>query len=153
MEIEGYEDYLIYEDGRIWSKYGKGRFMKPLPDSNGYLHVRLYKDGKSKTMTIHRLIGNAYIPNPENKPEIDHIDNIRQNNDISNLRWVTKSENKRNRAGWGDIPFRGVCKDRNRFKTQIRIDGKLKHIGIYGTPEEAGEAYIQYCTDNNINIY
>ena len=152
MEIEGYPDYLIHLDGRVWSDKGKGRFLKPKPDIYGYLKVDLYKDGKPKNMRIHRLLGEAYIPNPENKPQVDHIDNIRQNNDISNLRWVTHGENQLNRKAYGAIPFRGVSKKGNRFQASKKIDGKLKHIGYYKTAEEASEARIKYCTNNNIML-
>ena len=151
MEIEDYPDYLIYEDGRIWSKYGKGKFLKQNPN-DGYLYVKLCKDGKPKTMSVHRLLGNAYIPNPENKREIDHIDNNRQNNNISNLRWVTRSENQRNKPASGAVPFKGVHKHGNRFQAAIMINGKRKHIGTYGTPEEANEARINFKKDNNIMI-
>ena len=152
MEIEGYENYLIHIDGRVWSKKCKGRFLKPRVAPNGYLRVNLYKDGKCKTNNIHRLLGNAFIPNPENKPEIDHIDNNRQNNNISNLRWVTISENNYNRKAYGAVPFRCVNKVGNRFRTRIIIDGKRKHLGTYDTVEEASEARIKYCTENNIML-
>ena len=152
MEIEGYPDYLIHRDGRVWSKYGKGKFLKPRADSVGYLKVVLCKDGKKKNMRVHRLLGNAYIPNLENKPEIDHIDNIRQNNNIENLRWVTRSENERNKPVSGAIPFRGVTKNGKGFRARIKIDGKEKYLGTYDTAEEAGETYLKYCRENNIMI-
>jgi hypothetical protein len=152
MEIEGFENYLIYEDGRVWSKFGKGRFLKPTVNTAGYLNVCLYKDGKQKQMVIHRLVGNAYIPNHENKPEIDHIDRNKQNNNISNLRWVTRSENQRNKHVYGAVAFRGVYKNRNRFKATITIDGKKEYIGLYKTAEEASEAYINFKKENNIML-
>ena len=126
--------------------------MKPWANNRGYLRVDLCKDGTLKHMLIHRLVGNAYIPNPENKPEIDHIDNIRQNNNTSNLRWVTKSENNYNRSVCGTVPFKGVSKNGNRFRATIRVDGKQKHLGCYDTPEEASKAYLKYCTENNIML-
>ena len=145
MEIEGFEDYLIYEDGRVWSKKkSKGRFLKHGINNIGYVQVTLCKDGKTKTKTIHRLLGKAYIPNPENKPEIDHIDNNRQNNNISNLRWVTKRENQLNKGAYGEVKFKGVYKHGNRFRAHIAVDGKMKHIGCYDTAEEAAEAYKNY---------
>ena len=153
MEIEDYPDYLIYPDGRVYSKFGKGMFMKPPADTYGYLYVGLTKDGKQKNMTIHRLIGNAYIPNPENKPCIDHKDHNRQNNDISNLRWVTHSENNRNRQVSGEIPFKGVCKIGKKFQARIKIDGKRKNLGMFDTAEKASEAYNKCCRENGIIIY
>jgi len=60
---------------------------------NGYLVVDLYKNNKGTKVAIHRLLAEAFIPNPENKPCIDHKDGNRQNNKLSNLRWATYSEN------------------------------------------------------------
>ena len=118
MEIQGYENYIIYEDGRVYNqKYN--RFLKQYVDTGGYFNVNLSKDGKKKHYLIHRLIGQYYIHNPENKPCIDHIDRNRQNNDISNLRWVTHKENsnncsirKNNKSGHKNIYYR---KSRNRW--------------------------------------
>ena len=146
MEVVGFENYLIYDDGRVWSKNGKGMFLKPRVDKDGYLQVFLWKDGKHKNMRVHRLIALYYIENPENKPEVDHFDNNRQNNNISNLRWVSHSENQFNRKSYGAVPFKGVHKKGNKFVAKITINGKSKHIGTYDTPEEASEAY------NNFNI-
>ena len=153
MEIQDYPNYLIYSDGKIWSKYLKGRFLKPSVNSCGYLHLRLCKDGKPKNMTIHRLIALHYIPNPENKEMVDHIDRDRQNNNINNLRWVTHGENQLNKDAYGAIKLRGVYKEGNRFRASIWLDSKQKHIGCYNTPQEASEARTKYINDNNIKIF
>ena len=95
MEIQGYPNYLIYDDGRVQIKK-TGRFMKQCPNTHGYKRVNLSRDGKKKTHDVHRLLGIHFIPNPENKGFIDHIDRCRTNNDVSNLRWATHSENGQN---------------------------------------------------------
>tara|TARA_R110001599_G_C11964616_1_gene633216 strand:- start:202 stop:663 length:462 start_codon:yes stop_codon:yes gene_type:complete len=97
MEVQEYPNYLIYEDGRVFSKK-TNIFLKHSLGINGYFNVSLSKDGKRKTKNIHRLIALHYIPNPENKLCIDHIDRNRQNNDICNLRWVTHTENNNNKG-------------------------------------------------------
>ena len=106
MEIQDYPGYLIYDDGRIWSKprkntrghQRKGRFLKHSKTKNGYHLVALCRDGGQKTFYVSRLLAQYYIPNPENKPEVDHIDRDIDNNHVSNLRWVTCEENCDNRG-------------------------------------------------------
>ena len=141
MEIVGFEDYLIYDDGRVWSKKGKGRFMKHQFNKKGYSQLGLWKDDTYKSMRVHRLIALHYIENPENKPQVDHIDNNRQNNHISNLRWVSHAEQQSNKQAYGAVPLRGVCKKGEKFVAMITIDGKQKYIGIYDTAELASQAY------------
>lgn len=72
--------------------------MKPVPNNNGYLQIKLIAaNGKRKNELIHRLVALHFIDNPESKPEVDHIDRDRQNNNANNLRWLTKSENNKNK--------------------------------------------------------
>ena len=101
MDIENYPEYQIYEDGRVFSKR-KNIFMKPHDNGVGYLYVGLLGERKKKNYTIHRLVALHYIPNPEGKPEVDHIDRNKANNHISNLRWVTSSENNENQSQRSD---------------------------------------------------
>lgn len=65
--------------------------------SNGYQYVQLYKDNIMKNLHIHRLVAQAFIPNPENKPQINHIDGNKQNNNIDNLEWSTSNENNKHK--------------------------------------------------------
>jgi len=98
MDIKGFENYLIYPDGRVWSKIGKGRYLKPGIRRN-YKAV-LLTNGKDnhKSFPIHRLVAQHYIANPENKKEVDHINRNKLDNCVENLRWVTHSENMKNRV-------------------------------------------------------
>ena len=70
MEINNYPDYLIYEDGRVFSKKSN-KFLKPFTNSRCYYRVKLCKNGKMKDYHIHRLIAEHYIPNPKNKKYVD----------------------------------------------------------------------------------
>ncbi len=94
MEIEGFENYLIYSDGRVWSKI-KNIFLKTAIN-NDYLIVKLTNNKQQKTKKLHRLIAEHYIPNPNNKPFVDHKNRDRKDNRIENLRWVSSSENNLN---------------------------------------------------------
>ena len=101
MDIVGYENYLIYDDGRVYSKprHGtKGGFLKPFAHKSGYLHVDLHNNGKSKKIKVHRLVGLHYLESVEDKNEIDHIDRNKTNNHVNNLRWCNKSENQLNKG-------------------------------------------------------
>jgi len=118
MEINNYPNYLIYEDGRVYNKKRK-IFMTPIYNSTGYLRVDLWNKGKRKTLKIHRLVAEHYIPNPLNKPQVDHIDRNRLNNHVSNLRWATQSENQQNigiqRNNKSGIKNISYCKSNNRW--------------------------------------
>jgi hypothetical protein len=98
MEIQGYPNYLIYPDGRVSSSRFPDRFLKPLRtrNKNPYYNYRLYHNKKYKHFQIHRLVALHYIPNPDNKPQVDHINRDTSDNRVENLRWVTISENQHN---------------------------------------------------------
>ena len=116
MEIPDFPNYLIHDDGRVESLNGKGLFLKPTSDCWEYHRVFLCKDGKKKAMSVHRLVAKAYIYNPENKPEVDHIDRDRVNNHVSNLRWVTRSENNLNKGVQRNnkCGHKNICKCKGR---------------------------------------
>ena len=77
-------------------KNRKEKILKPYKNKLGYLCINLCRDNKVKQMYVHRLVAIAFIPNPENKPCIDHINTIPNDNRVENLRWVTYKENMNN---------------------------------------------------------
>lgn len=92
-DIRGYEGlYGITMTGRVWS-YKTKRFLKPNVVDNGYLQVSLYKDNKRKYFYVHRLVAETYIPNPDNKPQVGHIDDNPRNNCWDNIYWTTALNN------------------------------------------------------------
>lgn len=104
MVIDKFENYAVSTNGDV-KNIKTGRVLKGRPDKDGYLRVSLYTDGVCYEQYIHRLVAEAFIPNPENKPTVDHIDRNRKNNLYSNLCWATHKEqtlnsliNKRKRA-------------------------------------------------------
>lgn len=91
-EIHDYPDYEISIYGDVYSKkYGK--ILTPGVDTHGYYTVSLYRDGVSRDKRINRLVAEAFIPNPSNKPQVNHINGVKTNNHVTNLEWATCSEN------------------------------------------------------------
>lgn len=85
-------NYLIFDDGRIYSKYRK-KFLKIFISEDGYCKVHLRINGKPKQYRVHRLVAITFIPNPDNLETVNHKDENKQNNDISNLEWMSKQDN------------------------------------------------------------
>lgn len=103
-DIERYEGiYQVSNMARIKSldridcrgQHRKERVLKQAFDSDGYCIVTLSKERIGITKKVHRLVAQAFIPNPEDKPEVNHIDGVKSNNQISNLEWATSCENQK----------------------------------------------------------
>lgn len=94
-DIDGYKGlYQVSNKGRVKRlKYGKEHILSPLINSFGYLKVGLCKNGIVKQLKIHRLVANAFIPNPHNLPEINHRDENKKNNCVENLEWMRHIDN------------------------------------------------------------
>jgi len=157
MEIQGYPNYLIYEDGRVFSKgnkFNKPKFLKYRHDNRGYYIVNLYKEGKPKNQKIHRLVALHYIPNPNNFPCIDHIDRDRHNNSIDNLRWCDYATNNQNIDLRKDnkLGIKNISKCQNvGYTFQKRIYGKI-HRKWFKTLDEAIQYKEDYLKRNNNTI-
>ena len=139
-DCSGFTKYAVSNFGRVKNKKTK-RILKP-GIVGGYEHYKFVKNDKSVNVAGHRLVTTAFLPNPGNKPCVDHIDNDPQNNNLTNLRWVTHSENSINRNKvYGAVPFRGVARHLHKYQAHISVDGTAIHLGLFDTPEEAHEMY------------
>ena len=90
--INGFSNYSISDDG-IVTNIKTGKVKSQWLGANGYYYVDLYKNGKSTKIAVHRLLAMHFIPNPENKRTVNHIDGNKKNNNLSNLEWATDAEN------------------------------------------------------------
>lgn len=136
MEIQGHPQYLVYRDGRVWSKK-RNIFIKQHINTYGYYVVSI----DYKTISIHRLLGIHFISNHQNKPCIDHIDRNRLNNNLTNLRWVSYHENSSNRGGQstntsGHKHIHFVKSRKSGWKFQKKTDGR-GHSRYFATKRDA----------------
>ena len=149
--INGFNYYKISNLGQV-KNIRTNKILKLSINKGGYLGLGL-KNNNNKTQQkrIHRILGESLIENPFNLPLIDHIDNDRLNNNLSNLRWVDYTENcmnTRKRISNTSSQYKGVYKTKsNKWCASIRLNYKKIHIGTFATEDEAGNAYNKYATE------
>ena len=138
IKINDYENYSISNYGNIRNDK-TGNILKGKISMYGYIEIHLDKNKIRKYYRLHRLIAIHFIPNPNNKSEIDHIDGNKNNNHISNLRWSTRSENSRNRGicKLNTSSIKGVSFDKRCNKWRVAIC--QTYLGRFNTLEEAQE--------------
>lgn len=162
-DTQGY--YLIGSDGTIKNR---NRVLKTYIINSGYVAIKLTAGGNKKHRLIHRLVAEAFIPNPDEKKEVNHIDGNKLNNDVYNLEWVSSSENKRHALDIGlkvyNLPTKGLklgnlsqyyCvsfdKARNKWKSAVRHNGKNHFQKRFDTEEEAA-LHVNWILDHlNLN--
>lgn len=148
IEYDYTDMYRIYIDGKVESvkRFGvkQNRFLKEGTDKKGYKVANLSKDGKRKIYFIHRLVACHFIENPHNFPVIDHINQVKDDNSIENLRWCSNATNQRNLTNQRtkhDLPRGITITPYGKYRVQISINRKRKNLGNYKTKEEASIVY------------
>ena len=140
--IDGFNNYQISNLGNV-KNLTTHKLLKN-NCSDRYYKVDLRQNKVAVTHTIHRLVAEAFIANPNNKPCVDHIDGNTLNNNKNNLRWVTITENSMNAkiSNTNTSGVKGVCfnKNNNKWIARININGIRVHLGYFETLEGAKQA-------------
>jgi hypothetical protein len=153
VDVKGYEGiYMVSDQGRVMrvskdslgrDPHGKKRHILSPPLSCGYPRVSLFKNKIQKLHHVHRLVATAFIPNPDNKPVVNHINSVRTDNRVGNLEWCTVKENIHHGIKFGSIKV-GIWKGKTGYNSsrgievhQFDINGN--YIRSYGSVEQAGK--------------
>lgn len=130
--VKGYEEnYLVSDEGRIMNS-SNGKVLSPIDNGYGYKKIWLWKNHKGKRVYVHRIVADAFLPNKYGRKEVNHIDSNPSNNCVTNLEWVSSSENtkhavyKKSLKPWG-----------NQSKPIEAIDIATGTIKKYATISEA----------------
>lgn len=128
LPVRNYPDYMVYEDGRIWSNKS-GKFLKPAYTEKGYASVELFNTDGSKRVLIHRLVADAYLPNPCSLPQINHKDENPRNNNVANLEWCTAKYNMNYGEG-AKTRYSNIDYSKPVFKENAIKNGKSVSIPV-----------------------
>ena len=139
-DIKGYEGlYQVSNEGRVKSlnfrRKGVEKVLKPRKVTKGYLQVALWKNRKRKDQMVHRLVGEAFIPNPDNLPQINHKNEDKTLNTVENLEWCTNEYNH----NYGTRNIRagvGLNKNSSKIVYQYTLDGEL--VKVFPSTMECG---------------
>jgi len=130
--IKGY-NYNITSNGKILNKITSEK-RKTTTNNVGYESIMLYRNGKAKSFLVHRLVAQAFIPNPLDKPQVNHIDENKLNNNIENLEWVTAKENM------------------NHLDIYKRRSKPIQNINKYSKKPTTIRTFKRYCSKNSFDF-
>jgi hypothetical protein len=134
--------YIIYSDGQIWS-VRRNKFLKASVHHTGYTRICVDK----KNRFIHRLVAEAFIPNPNNLPMVNHINEIKSDNRVENLEWCNNRHNITHSCG---NKIAGVHFFKGKYRVRIYVNKKNTHIGSFNTIEEANQFRLNFISEHNL---
>lgn len=130
-QVDGFA-YEVSSLGRVRNAR-TGHVLRPTTNGRGYIYVGLHRDGRQHSKRVHRLVALAFIPNPENKPEVNHIEHDLTNNAITNLEWATRIENHYHSVRAGKFHSATNPNKVRKLGPEIVAEAKRRHA--------AGESY------------
>ena len=154
-DIDGYDGYYqISNLGRVKSLRGRNqRILKQNKTKLGYMGISSSFNGSLKYFLVHRLVAIAFIRCKHEDYEVNHIDEDKANNFVENLEWVShrrninKSKNKRSKSKYPGVKF---DERYNKWHSYCQINGRKKYLGSFDCEINAGNAYFNFCKDNNL---
>ena len=139
--IQGTDDYYITPSAKVYRQYPTGYLLRQNYKNkrNNYLYITLSINGKRQTYRLHRLVAQAYLPNPNNYPIVGHKDNIKQHCDVSNLYWTTNAENIQKAVNDGLLKNDKGYNDSQSYPV-ICYDSNMIEIARFGSVSECSRA-------------
>ena len=132
-EIKNFKGYTITSDGKVISyKFSKPRVMKTWFQKSGYENIKLCKNNKTYHFLIHRLVAEAFIPNPNNLPEVNHKNKNHADNRVENLEWCSRVDNLYD-------SYSTMSSTRNFFVCDLYKEDTMELIGTFKSIKEASE--------------
>jgi len=135
-QIKDNLDYLVTVDGRVFSLHTM-RYLKNFTKAGDYVYVKI----GSKSYRMHRLVAQTYIPNPENKAQVNHMDGNKYNNMLCNLEWATPSENMQHACDTGLRPISDLMRETGRTSPNLFVKNNTASITKLVLDEETGVFY------------
>lgn len=145
IRSNGFEFKQKVSNGIEVKRYALPKILSQSYTVEGYLVVTLLKDRKAKQYKVHRIIADAFIPNPENKPVINHINGVKDDNRLENLEWVTVKENTQHAHSTGLCGRNG----KSKFVARLNEDGSIAEVFESGL--KAASCYGHYNSSSNLH--